>query len=259
MGYDAMLRHGQETISSPRWKRAAFEAASMGARGASQATLVAAVSGQSPDSPSLVPPVGEGRPAGIEGGGPARRVARAWTISSWPGWTPPCGKARGLAGAGGSVDLASGRRGHRTAHRRAVSPGSRVVPPPGASGGRANAPRGVRGSATRRPCGGGSPVRWPAGQKHARGQRAWLVFEDESGILAQVPVVRRTWAPRGETPVLTHAFNWQRMSVAVALAFRWNGRQAPPAVLSDPGRDLPDRRLDWLSPASSAGTSGASA
>jgi transposase len=63
-----------------------------------------------------------------------------------------------------------------------------------------------------------------SGKKNARRQRAWLVFEDESGI-SQVPVVRRTWAPRGETPVLTHPFNWQRLSVAVALAFRWDGRR----------------------------------
>jgi len=62
-----------------------------------------------------------------------------------------------------------------------------------------------------------------SGKQNARRQRAWLVFEDESGI-SQVPVVRRTWAPRGETPVLTHPFNWQRLSVAVALAFRWDGR-----------------------------------
>ena len=62
------------------------------------------------------------------------------------------------------------------------------------------------------------------GKKNARRQRAWLVFEDESGI-SQVPVVRRTWAPRGETPVLTHPFNWQRLSVAVALAFRWDGQR----------------------------------
>jgi transposase len=62
------------------------------------------------------------------------------------------------------------------------------------------------------------------GKKNARRQRAWLVFEDESGI-SQVPVVRRTWAPRGETPVLTHPFNWQRLSVAVALAFRCDGRR----------------------------------
>ena len=34
--------------------------------------------------------------------------------------------------------------------------------------------------------------------------------------------MRRTWAPRGETPVLIHAFNWKKLSVATALAFRWD-------------------------------------
>ncbi len=64
-----------------------------------------------------------------------------------------------------------------------------------------------------------------AGKKNAQRQRAWLVFEDESG-LSQHPVVRRTWAPRGETPILTHTLNnWQRLSVAAALAFRWDGRR----------------------------------
>jgi transposase len=63
------------------------------------------------------------------------------------------------------------------------------------------------------------------GKKNARRQRAWLVFEDESGLSTQ-PVVRRTWAPRGETPVLTHPFrHWERLSVAAALAFRWDGRR----------------------------------
>ncbi len=52
--------------------------------------------------------------------------------------------------------------------------------------------------------------------KNARRRRAWLVFEDESGI-SQHPVVRRTWAPRGQTPILTHTGgNWKRLSVAGA-------------------------------------------
>ena len=63
------------------------------------------------------------------------------------------------------------------------------------------------------------------GKKNARRQHAWLVFEDESG-LSQLPVVRRTWAPRGQTPVLRHTLNdWQRISVAAVLAFRWDGRR----------------------------------
>lgn len=64
-----------------------------------------------------------------------------------------------------------------------------------------------------------------AAKKNAWHRRAWLVFEDESGI-SQHPVVRRTWAPRGETPVLIHTgANWKRLSVAGALAFRWDGRR----------------------------------
>jgi len=38
--------------------------------------------------------------------------------------------------------------------------------------------------------------------------------------------VRRTWAPRGKTPVLVHAFNWKKMSLSAALAYRWDGRRA---------------------------------
>lgn len=73
------------------------------------------------------------------------------------------------------------------------------------------------------------------GKKNARRQRAWLVFEDESG-LSQQPVVRRTWAPRGQTPILTHVLNnWKRLSVAAALAFRWDGRRTRLYFQTRPG------------------------
>src|SRR2546425_484713 len=37
----------------------------------------------------------------------------------------------------------------------------------------------------------------------------------------------RTWAPRGETPILTPTGgNWKRLSIAGALAFRWDGRRS---------------------------------
>ena len=63
-------------------------------------------------------------------------------------------------------------------------------------------------------------------KKNARRQHAWLVFEDESGV-SQQPVVRRTWAPRGETPILTPTGgHWKRLSIAGALAFRWDGRRS---------------------------------
>lgn len=86
---------------------------------------------------------------------------------------------------------------------------------------------GAAGSRTRRVCDSAVEAATLArGKKNARRQRAWLVFEDESGLSTQ-PVVRRTWAPRGETPVLIHPFRyWQRLSVAAALAFRWDGRRS---------------------------------
>jgi transposase len=63
------------------------------------------------------------------------------------------------------------------------------------------------------------------GKKNARRRRAWIVFQDESGV-SQRPPVRRTWAPRGETPILTYAFNWKKLSIALAVGFRWDFRRS---------------------------------
>jgi transposase len=43
-----------------------------------------------------------------------------------------------------------------------------------------------------------------------------IVFWDESGA-SLLPVTRRTWAPRGHTPVICHRFKWKRMSMAAGL------------------------------------------
>lgn len=43
--------------------------------------------------------------------------------------------------------------------------------------------------------------RLAAGKKNAARLNAWLVFIDESGMLMS-PLVRRSWAPRGHTPIL---------------------------------------------------------
>jgi transposase len=72
------------------------------------------------------------------------------------------------------------------------------------------------------------------GKKNARRRGAWIVFQDESGF-SQRPSVRRTWAPRGETPVLIHAFNWQKMSICAALAYRGDGRRARLLFQMKPG------------------------
>lgn len=63
------------------------------------------------------------------------------------------------------------------------------------------------------------------GKKNAARQHAWIFFQDESGISEQPPV-RRTWAPKGETPVLTHSFNWHKASVSAAIGYRWDGRRS---------------------------------
>jgi transposase len=46
------------------------------------------------------------------------------------------------------------------------------------------------------------------------------VFVDESG-LSQKPQRVRTWAPKGQTPVLAFDFNWQKRSVMAGLTV-WN-------------------------------------
>jgi transposase len=62
-------------------------------------------------------------------------------------------------------------------------------------------------------------------KKKARRQRAWVFFQDESGV-SQRPSIRRTWAPKGKTPVLIHAFNWSKISICAALGYRWDGRRS---------------------------------
>jgi len=48
------------------------------------------------------------------------------------------------------------------------------------------------------------------------------VFWDESGA-SLLPVTRRTWAPRGHTPVIRHHFKWKRASMAAGLCYGSRG------------------------------------
>jgi len=56
------------------------------------------------------------------------------------------------------------------------------------------------------------------GKKNARRLNAWIVFLDETGFLT-TPLVRRTWAPRGHTPVLReNRRTWEKATAVGALA-----------------------------------------
>ena len=54
-------------------------------------------------------------------------------------------------------------------------------------------------------------------KKKARQQRRTIVFIDESGLSTR-PTRARTWAPRGQTPVLHETFNWKSLSIIGGLA-----------------------------------------
>lgn len=45
-----------------------------------------------------------------------------------------------------------------------------------------------------------------------------IVFVDESG-LSERPTRVRTWAPKGETPVLQYHFNWRQLSAIAGITF----------------------------------------
>jgi len=64
-----------------------------------------------------------------------------------------------------------------------------------------------------------------ADQKGAAAESAWLVFFDESAV-SLIPPVRRTWSPRGRTPILRHRFGWKKASMAAALGYRPDGTAA---------------------------------
>lgn len=57
-------------------------------------------------------------------------------------------------------------------------------------------------------------------KKNAEKEGRTIVFVDESG-LSERPYRVRTWAPRGQTPVLQYHFNWNHLS-AIAGITLWN-------------------------------------
>ncbi|HEY8754717.1 MAG TPA: transposase [Arthrobacter sp.] len=71
------------------------------------------------------------------------------------------------------------------------------------------------------------------------------MFEDESGV-SLLPSVRATWAPRGHTPVLRHRFNWKRLSLAGALAYEPDGRDAHLVFQLRPGAYNDETLIEFL-------------
>jgi transposase len=76
-------------------------------------------------------------------------------------------------------------------------------------------PRSVPSSATRMPCAAGSDVPGRPLKKAQREGRL-IVFVDESGI-SERPTRVRTWAPKGQTPIIQFHFNWNHVSVIAGL------------------------------------------
>ena len=82
-------------------------------------------------------------------------------------------------------------------------------------------------------------------KKNARRRKAWIVFQDESGV-SERPSVRRTWAPKGETPVLIHSFNWKKLSICAAIGYRWDGRRSRVYFQTRPGSYDSDSLVAFL-------------
>ena len=73
-----------------------------------------------------------------------------------------------------------------------------------------------------------------ADQKKARHTKALLIFLDENGF-SERPSVRRTWAPRGQTPVLVAPFNWKRLSAIASLITTPTARRVGLCLRPEPG------------------------
>jgi transposase len=55
-------------------------------------------------------------------------------------------------------------------------------------------------------------------KKNAKRKGQTIVFIDESG-LSERPFVMRTWAPRGETPILQHHFTWKQLAAIAGVSW----------------------------------------
>src|SRR5712691_1509207 len=229
-----MLRHGHYATGFCR-----VGSASVPSRAAVRAWRIAGSGGAGVGRyPSHRPPLvsrmeSEGA-SGAQGGRPSRAQTAPRGDAAREGGPGPAGRPPRPWLQHRPVDPAESSATDRARDWRSPSSGACVAHP--AQTELVAAAAGPPGAGTRRA--GNRPVEdaaLAAAKKNARRRRAWLVFEDESGV-SQHPVVCRTWAPRGETPVLIHVgASWKRLSVAGALAFRWDGRRARFFFHTQPG------------------------
>lgn len=73
----------------------------------------------------------------------------------------------------------------------------------------------------------------------------WLVHIDESGF-SQKPSIRRTWSPRGVTPILKAPCNWQRLSALGALAVAPDRQRVRAFLALHPGNVRGERVVSFL-------------
>lgn len=67
-------------------------------------------------------------------------------------------------------------------------------------------------------------------KKIAARQGRVIVFIDESG-LSERPCRARTWAPRGQTPILQYSFSWKQLSVIAGISlWRFYFRLVPGTI-----------------------------
>lgn len=82
-------------------------------------------------------------------------------------------------------------------------------------------------------------------KKGAQKRSAKLAFLDESGF-SQKPSVRRTWAPRGQTPTIKIHFNWKRLNVIGSLICDPDGNEADLLLHMQPKSIKDDAVLTYL-------------
>jgi len=72
-----------------------------------------------------------------------------------------------------------------------------------------------------------------AHKKGVKEKAATLVFVDESGF-SELPSVRRTWSPRGQTPFIRHHFNWKRLNSISAVECQPDGSDCGLMIYTQP-------------------------